>query len=127
MKPLQHLCGIAAIWIFSWPAAAANIQDASKEISAFFGKNPGKAVAILAFRHSEMPIAKTGTAKKSNAIAVAEKEAAAVQDRFVEQLVASGAVTVIERDRIEQVLREHQIDQSGATEKTRIGKLLQAD
>lgn len=127
MKPLKHFCGLAAALIFSLPASAANIQGAAREISDFFAKNPGKTVAILAFRHSEMPVAKPGSAKKAETASVAEKEAAAVQDRFVEQIVASGTVTVIERDRIEQVLREHQIDQSGATEKTRIGKLLQAD
>ncbi len=94
------------------PASAANLQDAAKEISAFFAKNPGKTVAVLSFKHAEQK---------------AEKEVAAVQDRFIEQLVAIGQVTVIERDRIQQLLGEHQIDQSGATDKTRIGQLLQAD
>src|SRR5688572_29902211 len=92
--------------------SAATITDAGKEISGFFSKNPGKTVAVLAFKHSD---------------AKAEKEVSAVQDRFIEQLVAAGAVTVIERDRMQQLLTEHQIDQSGATDKTRIGKLLQAD
>lgn len=127
MKYLHTLLCMTASIALALPASAANIQDASKDLAGFFTRNPGKTVAVLAFRHSELPVAKPGAAKKSDGATIAEKEAAAVQDRFVEHLVASGTVTVIERDRIEQVLREHQIDQSGATEKTRIGKLLQAD
>jgi len=91
------------------PLNAATINDSAKDISAFFAKNPGKTVAVLAFKHADL------------------KEVAAVQDRFTEQLVAAGTVTVIERDRIEQILREHQIDQAGATDKARIGQLLHAD
>jgi TolB-like protein len=92
--------------------AAANIADATKDISAYFAGTPGKTLAVLPFRHSD--------SKATN-------EIAGVQDRLTEQLVATGSVTVIERDRIEQILREHQIDQSGATGKARIGELLQAD
>lgn len=102
---------IGAIFMTLAPTAAANLQDASREISAYFAKNPGKTVAVLAFKHNE----KT------------DKEVSGVQDRFIEQLVAQGKVTVIERDRIQQLLGEHQIDQSGATVSTRIGQLLQAD
>lgn len=120
MKTSIRISGIAAAFLISLPASAANIPQASRDIAGFFAKNPGRTVAVLSFRHSD-------ASPKSPAGAVAEKEAAAVQNHFIEQLVASGNVTVIERDRIEQVLREHQIDQSGATEKSRIGKLLQAD
>lgn len=93
-------------------ANAASLNDTARDISGYFTKNPGKTVAVLAFKHGD-----------AKAIA----EVTGVQDRLTEQLVASGTVTVIERDRIEQVLREHQIDQSGATGKARIGELLQAD
>lgn len=88
---------------------AATLQDTAKEIAAFFVKNPGKSVAVLDFKHSD------------------SKEVTAVHDRLTEQLVAAGSVAVIERDRIDQILREHQIDQSGATDKARIGELLHAD
>lgn len=108
----RMLCGLAAITWLSPVISAATFSDAAKEISGFFSKNPGKTVAVLAFKHGD---------------AKAISEVTGVQDRLTEQLVAAGTVTVIERDRIEQVLREHQIDQSGATDKARIGQLLQAD
>lgn len=103
---------LAGATLASAAVNAATIPEAAKEVSAFFGKNPGKSVAVLAFKHSE---------------AKSEREISGVQDRFIEQLVAAGSVNVIERDRMLQILNEHQIDQSGATDKTRIGQLLQAD
>lgn len=113
MKSFQSFAAIiGAAFLILTPATAANLQDAAKEISGFFKNTPGKTVAVLAFKHSDTK---------------AEKETAGVQDRFIEQLVALGQVTVIERDRIQQLLGEHQIDQSGATVSTRIGQLLQAD
>ncbi len=107
---LSH--AIAICWISALPLTAATLADTANDISVLFAKNPGKTVAVLAFKHSDPK---------------ASAEITGVQDRLTEQLVAAGTVTVIERDRIEQVLREHQIDQSGVTEKTRIGQLLQAD
>ncbi|AFM11246.1 CsgG/HfaB family protein [Turneriella parva] len=109
---LRLMCSVLAITTLTGQANAATLNDAANDVSAFFAKNPGKTVAVLAFKHGD-----------AKAIA----EVTGVQDRLTEQLVAAGKVTVIERDRIEQVLREHQIDQSGATAKTRIGELLQAD
>lgn len=98
--------------LFPKAAQAATLNDAANVISGFLAKTPGKTVAVLAFKHTD---------------ARATAEITGVQDRLTAQLVAAGTVTVIERDRIEQVLREHQIDQSGATDKARIGQLLQAD
>ncbi len=113
MKKTLHLvCFATAAMVLPAAAQAATLNDAAKDISGFFAKTPGKTVAVLAFKHSDSK---------------ATAEVTGVQDRFTEQLVAAGTVTVIERDRIEQVLREHQIDQSGATDKARIGQLLQAD
>jgi hypothetical protein len=106
------LCFAIAAMLFPRVVLAATLDDAAREISAFFAKTPGKTVAVLAFKHAD---------------ARATNEISGVQDRLTEQLVAAGTVTVIERDRIEQVLREHQIDQSGITDKARIGQLLQAD
>jgi TolB-like protein len=114
MKYFLKTTGTVALFmVITAASSAATISDASRQISSFFVNNPGKTVAVLAFRHSEPK--------------QAGRETTAVQNRFVEQLVALGQVTVIERDRIEQVLKEHQIDQSGLTDKTRIGRLLQAD
>jgi TolB-like protein len=112
MKLIKTVAVALLLGLITLPAAAATIQDAAKEISDVFAKTPGKTVAVLAFKHSD---------------AKADKEAAGVQDRFIEQLVALGQATVIERDRIQQLLGEHQIDQSGATDKSRIGQLLHAD
>ncbi|HNL10832.1 MAG TPA: CsgG/HfaB family protein [Turneriella sp.] len=111
-RTLPLICYLTAAIVLPAVAQAATLNDAAKDVSAFFAKNPGKTVAVLAFKHGD-----------AKAIA----EVTGVQDRLTEQLVAAGKVTVIERDRIEQVLREHQIDQSGATDKARIGQLLQAD
>ncbi|HNJ66370.1 MAG TPA: CsgG/HfaB family protein, partial [Turneriella sp.] len=111
-RTLALICCLTAAIVLPAVAQAATLNDAAKDVSAFFAKNPGKTVAVLAFKHGD-----------AKAIA----EVTGVQDRLTEQLVAAGKVTVIERDRIEQVLREHQIDQSGATDKARIGQLLQAD
>lgn len=127
MKTPYRLGSFAVALILSLPVKAAGISDAATDIAGFFQKNPGKTLAVLPFKHSEVRQTKKVTPANGDTQSLAEKEAGAVQDRFIEQLVASGVVTVIERDRIEQVLREHQIDQSGATEKGRIGKLLQAD
>ncbi len=113
MKKTLHLISfVAAAMVFPAAATAATLNDAAKDISGFFAKAPGKTVAVLAFKHTDTK---------------ATAEVTGVQDRLTEQLVAAGTVTVIERDRIEQVLREHQIDQSGATDKARLGQLLQAD
>lgn len=98
--------------MFMSQARAASLKDIAQDVSGYFAKIPGKTVAVLAFKHGDVK---------------ATHEVIGVQDRLIEELVATGSVTVIERDRIEQVLREHQIDQSGATGKARLGELLQAD
>lgn len=103
----------------SIPLHAASLGDTATAIGEFFAKNPGKTVAVLTFKHSDVT--------KKNAASVAEKEASAIQERIIENLVATGRVTVIERERITQILAEHQIDQSGMTDKARIGQLLRAD
>ncbi len=113
MKKMFYLiCCVALGMSLSKAAYAATLNDAAADIARYFSGNPGKTVAVLAFQHSD---------------ARAGLEATRVQERFIELLVAAGTVSVIERDRIEQILREHQLDQSGATDKTRIGQLLQAD
>jgi hypothetical protein len=112
MKAKQLLMVLIATVLASLRLDAAKLSDAAKDISSFFAKNPGKTVAVLAFKHGD---------------AKATAEVTGVQDRLIEQLVAAGTVTVIERDRIEQILQEYQIDQSGLSDKTRIGQLLQAD
>lgn len=102
----------AAMLLCNFSLAADNLQNLARGISAYFEKNPGKTLAILAFKHSD---------NKASA------EVTGVQERLMEQLVALGAVTVIERERIEQVLQEHALDQSGLTDRARLGQLLQAD
>lgn len=101
-----------AVFFCAFSLKAASLQNIARGISSYFEKNPGKTLAILAFSHSD---------KKATV------EVTGVQERLIEQLVALGTVTIIERQRIEQILQEHALDQSGLTDRTRLGQLLQAD
>ncbi|HRP68248.1 MAG TPA: CsgG/HfaB family protein [Turneriella sp.] len=89
--------------------AAPTLENAAVEFSNFFKENSQKTVAVLPF------------------VSKAAFETTAIQTKFIEALVASGKIIVIERDRIAQLLNEYQIEQSGLTDKERIGRLLQAD
>ncbi|MBV6492124.1 MAG: hypothetical protein LDLANPLL_00115 [Turneriella sp.] len=108
---IRFLC--IALSFVSLPLfAAPSVEDSIQKITEFFAKNSGKTVAVMPFQHRDTK---------------ATSEVMAIQNRLIEVLVATGNVVVIERDKMEQLLHEHQIDQSGLTDKKRIGSILQAD
>jgi TolB-like protein len=106
---------VITLGIIAAPAEDATVNDVAKELAAASSRNNRAVIAVL-------PLDAIGFAD--------EAYGPAASDRLMAAVVRQGSVTVVERDRLDRILKEKELTQTGLIEQDDIravGKLLAVD